>query len=630
MIKRKMQRRDFLALSGLLGAGVMLSACQPQVVEKIVKETVVVEKEKEKIVKETVVVEKQVEKKVEVTKVVEKVVEKVKEVGLKDVPREKTLILMFGGNVGQFPDASLGNVYGGLSHQNGVASMLEPLAYYCAFAAKEILWLAESYQYNPTYTELTIKVRKGAEWSDGVPFTAKDVAFTINMLVKNAPKLRDSAPIKEWVKEAVAADDYTCKITFSKPNPRFFYDYLSFKFDTGDYLVPEHIFKDVEDPSTFTYWDPAKGWPVNTGPYKLTLHSQTQRFFDRRDDWWAAKIGFAKLPEVERIVVLPSPDESRMIQSAIAGIVDCEHLSVAGIKEVVEKNPKVITHSGREKPYGYIDWWPLSMGFNDLEEPFKDPNIRWAVSYALDRKQICEVGYLGAAVPTPIPYPDYAPLRKYRDSIADLLEKYPSNEFSLAKSAERMQGAGWAKGSDGFWAKGGKKFALEVGGFAFMGEFGPILAEQLQKAGFDAKYTQPADLGDRLSQGKIDSFLYGNGGSIADPYLTLNLYHGRYVRPTGESIYPAWRWKNDAYDAIVDEMATVPMGDPRLVDLFHKAMEIFLKELPALPLFQFYHRMPMNTEYWTNWPTDENNYVNEAWWHLTFPVVLMNLKSTKK
>ncbi len=162
-----------------------------------------------------------------------------------------------------------------------------------------------------------------------------------------------------------------------------------------------------------------------------------------------------------------------------------------------------------------------------------------------------------------------------------------------------------------------------------MGEFGPILAEQLQKAGFDAQYTQPADLGDRLAQGKIDAFLYGNGGSIADPYLTMNLYHGRYVKPTGEAIYPAWRWKNDAYDKIVDEMATVPMNDPRLVTLFHQGMEIFLKEIPALPLFQFYHRMPMNTEYWTNWPTDENNYVNEAYWHLTFLIVLMNIKATK-
>ncbi|MBM3190584.1 MAG: twin-arginine translocation signal domain-containing protein, partial [Chloroflexi bacterium] len=320
MTENKLPRRDFLYLAGLTGAGAMLAACQPQVVKEVVKETVVVEKEK--------VVEKVVEKEVE------KEVTRVIEVGARDIPREKTLIYMFGGSAGMWPDAGLGNVYGGLSHQNGVASMLEPLAFYSAFAGEEILWLAEGYAYNDDYTELTIKIRKGAEWSDGVPFTAKDVVFTIDMLIKHAPLLRNSGEIKEWVKENTLVDDYTCRITFHKPNPRFFYDFLSFKFDTGNYIVPEHIFKDIEDVSTFVFYDPDKGWPVYTGPYRLAIHSQTQRFFDRRDDWWAAKIGFAKLPEVERIIVLPSAEESRMIQMAINGSIDGTHLSVAGVKEV--------------------------------------------------------------------------------------------------------------------------------------------------------------------------------------------------------------------------------------------------------------------------------------------------------
>ena len=34
----------------------------------------------------------------------------------------------------------------------------------------------------------------------------------------------------------------------------------------------------------------------------------------------------------------------------------------------------------------------------------------------------------------------------------------------------------------------------------------------------------------------------------------------------------------------------------------------------------------MNTTYWKNWPTAENAYVNGASWHLTYPIVLWNLK----
>ena len=121
--KRKIDRRDFLVLSGLASASAMLAACQPKVVEKVVKETV----EVEKVVKETVEVEK------EVTRVVEeeKVVEKVKEEGIKNVPRERTLVIYFGGSGGTWEDAGICNPYAqAYTHQNGDAAASEGLEYY--------------------------------------------------------------------------------------------------------------------------------------------------------------------------------------------------------------------------------------------------------------------------------------------------------------------------------------------------------------------------------------------------------------------------------------------------------------------------------------------------------------------
>ena len=68
----------------------------------------------------------------------------------------------------------------GSNHQNGPGIFYEPLAYYSAFGDKEYLWLAESYKYSPDFKELTIKTRSGIKWSDGVPFSAEDVAYTLN------------------------------------------------------------------------------------------------------------------------------------------------------------------------------------------------------------------------------------------------------------------------------------------------------------------------------------------------------------------------------------------------------------------------------------------------------------------
>jgi peptide/nickel transport system substrate-binding protein len=55
-------------------------------------------------------------------------------------------------------------------------------------------------------------------------------------------------------------------------------------------------------------------------------------------------------------------------------------------------------------------------------------------------------------------------------------------------------------------------------------------------------------------------------------------------------------------------------------------MEIWLPELPNVQVTEWYHHIPMNTTYWQGWPTEEDPYVNGAFWHLTFPLILNRLK----
>ena len=50
---------------------------------------------------------------------------------------------------------------------------------------------------------------------------------------------------------------------------------------------------------------------------------------------------------------------------------------------------------------------------------------------------------------------------------------------------------------------------------------------------------------------------------------------------------------------------------------------------PELPIVQWLHRIPMNTTYWTGWPTQDGPYVNGAFWHHTFLLILMNLQPAK-
>ena len=362
-----------------------------------------------------------------------------------------------------------------------------------------------------------------------------------------------------WVKEATVVDNLTAKIVFNDPRPRFAFSHLTGKFDTGIYWVPEHVYKDVEDVTSFTFYDPEKGWPLVTGPYNVTDWRPEQQINDRRDDWWAAKIGFAELPAPERILMLPWSSEERAAQLIINNEIDSSlDFRATTIPQIVAQNPAIITHTGTELPMGYIDWWPTSLWFNNSEPPFDDPNVRWAISNSIDRQQILDVALEGSGIPTQLPFPYYPPLMPYIEATAPLLEKYDTSEFNLDKAAERMAAAGYEKDGDGFWVKDGERIPAVIHGFGIFNDIGPVIAEQLRRGGFEAEYTAPADSFTKMSDGTAKILLFGHGGSITDPFDTLDMYTSKNYQPTGEPAAYFSRWQNEEYDAILEQMAAMP------------------------------------------------------------------------
>lgn len=604
-------RRDFLRLSGLASAGVMLAACggdtgagAPAAGDSGAAAPAAGDAAAPAVAE-----------------------------GLADVPRERTLILMFGGQPGQFEDTGLGNPYAtGSTHQIGSAALWEPLYFYSAFGEGEIPWLATGYEYNDDFTELTINIREGVEWSDGTPFTANDVAFTLNMLKDGAPLIPRSTPTAAAVAEAVAVDDLTVHITFNGPRPRYMFNQLMSKFDTGIYIVPQHIYegKSADEIVAFEFFDPEQNWPLCTGPYKIVSWNTTQKFIDRRDDWWAVKTGFAEnLPAIERIIMAPRADDTVMTQRIINNEVDSIlDLRATTIAATVQQNPAIITHTGSELPMGYMDWWPTSMWFNHAEGPYSDKNVRWAVSYAIDRQQLIDVALEGSGLVARLPFPEYPPLMPYYEAAAPLLEQYNTTEYSLDKSAERMQTAGYEKDGDGFWTKDGERIQATFGGWSVFNDIGPIIAEQLRRGGFEANYETPADHATRISDGTSYLWLNGHGGTIRDPFTTMDFYTSKYYAPIGEPTSQNSRYQNPDYDTILEQMATTPSDQPAYMDLFLAALEIWLDDLVDAPIQQWLHRIPMNTTYWSNWPTAENSYVNGAFWHLTFPLMLHRMQPT--
>ena len=552
--------------------------------------------------------------------------------GLADVPRNRTFRLMLGGREGQHIDYELWNPYAiGANHQTGPNIMYEPLAFYSAFADEEIMWLAESYSYNEDSTELTIVTRQGITWSDGQPFSAEDVAFTFNELAKIGPAVRWGFDVQQVVESAEAVDENTVLVKFKIPAPRFF-NLVSYKFDIGVYIVPKHIFEG-QDWSDFKAFDIEKGLPVTTGPFKVVFSSPEQKIYERRDTWWAAEQGLAPMPEMQRIVQLPNSQEQQAAQAMITNEIDMAFtMDPATFPTMFEQNEKIITHSGREAPYGYLDWWPISMYVNTEKAPFDNADFRWAISYFIDREQVVDIGWQGANTVSKLPMPPYPPLMRYFDAAGPLLEQYNTSEFNPEKGAALLEKLGYTKNGEGMWVDAaGAQLKFEIFVPAFLSSMGLVVVQQLKEQGIEIIPVDSPDIFDRFTQGDYQAAFFGHGGSVNDPYFTLRLYQGASKAIPGNHQANQSRWSNPDYDAIVDQMYVTPTDDYETLEkLFVDAMAIWLPNLPDIPLTELYHRIPYNETYWTNWPTDENPYVNGASWHLTFEMVLWNLKAVEQ
>ncbi len=613
---KKITRRQFLQVSALAGASAVLAACGKPTAAPTTAP--VVEKTTEAPKAEPATAVPVAEQK-----------------WPREVTRERTLIYAFGDV--EDAAAGLGNMYSSQNwHQRAGSAMLEFPFYYCALNDKTYPWIAESYEYNADATEMTLYLRKGVKWADGEDLNASDIAFTYSSLKAKAPDLENSSFVAQYVESVEAADDYTVKFKLTEPNPRWHFTGCTGRFDRGIVLVPEHIFKDVEgDWREFTYFDLEKKWPVNSGPYAVTRMESQVKHLDLRYEWWAAEVGLADMPRVERIVQFGWPGEEVGTQMLINSEVDVTlDLRPASIEAIFAQGADhIVTHTGKEKPYGYMDWWPTSLFFNTLEAPYDNPDVRWAFAYAIDHDQVMEVGYGGAGVKTNLPYPGYPGLTKYRDNSTPEVKAMADAIYTrdVAKVEERMKAAGFEKNADGFFAKDGEVFKPEILTVDIYGDIGPVIVEQLRQAGFDATMINPPDAWTIMGDGNAKAFFRGHGGSVKDPWITLDMYTKKNSVPTGTNVVNEshTRWWNEEYETYVNEMArTSPDNYEKMQELFDKAMEIWYTHLPEVPVSEWFHRLAMSTTYWTGWPSGDDPY-NTAPWHYCFVITLTRLNPTK-
>ena len=552
------------------------------------------------------------------------------------VDRTKTLILDMDSGRDLTPDIWNPFLPGRQMSQGYHQAILEPLFILNYETGQITGWTGLSMVPNDAQDVWTLSLRPGVMWSDGVPFTADDVVFTIQMLIAHAPDLVDSANMKEWVRSVDKVDDGTVMFTLNKPNPRFQLDYFSVRIWGSVNIVPKHIW-DGYDPLTFTYYSPVKGWPVGTGAYKLESIGPTEFTYLRDDNWWGAKTGFAHLPEPERLIwTWAGPEETRAALMADGQLDSLMDVTLGTFKAIQARNPNVIAWTPG-LPYAWLDPCARNFEFNTAVAPWDNKDMRWAVNYAIDRNQIVNVAYEGTTLPSKFFFPAYGPLNKLTDAAqaAGLYDKNPILTHDPAKAKQLIEANGYTMGSDGFYQKNGQQLGMTITTSDTATEHQRIIAvevEQLQAVGINAVQKNEAEAvwGDNRDFGRFETRqAWDNCGSVNEPWNSMDSLNQKWVVPIGtRASRNPWRWSNAEYSAIVDQIGVLPLGDPRIQDLFLKAADIYLAELPTIPITQAKKLIPFDTTHWTGWPTQANDYIHATtWWQMT-PVILQNLRST--
>ena len=118
---------------------------------------------------------------------------------LRPVPRNRTYIVASSMDGPVLTNVSNANFYNpSVDLRNGMMYATEPLFWFDFFRSELIPWLAESHAYDDGFTGLTIKVRKGADWSDGHPFTARDVAYHLQHAGRERPWKAQRCAWQRW------------------------------------------------------------------------------------------------------------------------------------------------------------------------------------------------------------------------------------------------------------------------------------------------------------------------------------------------------------------------------------------------------------------------------------------------
>lgn len=470
--------------------------------------------------------------------------------------------------------------------------LYEPLMFQNSLDCEVTPWLATDHRWEGA-TKLTFTIRRGVKWSDGTDFTARDVAFTYNVM-KTYPAM-DKAGV--WTEtygakaESVTAVGNSVVFQFTGDAVSKFGPIIAQK------ILPEKQYGSVGDPTRYIDKD-----PVSIGPFVVGNYNGRRLELVRRPEYWQAdKI------KVEKLVLEGNYDANQAVLKLRSGGLDFYNGELPNPqKSFVDADPE-LNH------FWYAPNGITTLAPNLTKPPFDDVKFREALAYGMNRKNAtlkATYGIMATASQSGLVLPQ-------RENL--LPAQYPAASTEIpydpAKANQLLDAAGYTKGSDGKRRlKDGSPLSIVFSvqaGFIDYEAMADEFVNNFRGLGLDIKANKaPPEAVDQQKKNGNFQLMIGFMGSGCDYVVGMGGSLSTDRIPTKTEVRDnVGRFSDPRVDETVRAL-TGATDEEQIKALVGVLVEVMMTQYPVLPISYAPVRSIYRTERAVGWPDADDPYTN--------------------
>lgn len=409
---------------------------------------------------------------------------------------------------------------------------------------------------------ITYSINPDAVWSDGEPITSADFEYTA-LQIRDGDDIFDKTGY-DRISAIDASDPKTVTVTLASA-------YAGWRTLFSVYgVMPAHLLEGQDRASIM-----ADGYEFSGGPWKIEKWTRgTSVTLVPNENYWGEK------PHLDKVTFLFLPDTTAAFQALKSGQINVLYPSpqLDALTQIDAGLPGITSQVDARTGNLEAIW------LNNAAAPFDSVAVRQALAYSIDRDAIVKrlFGSLGI---------DQA----QQSFNSPIVSPFAADDFSqysldLDKVDELMEGDGWAKDSDGVWAKAGETATFSIKTLAGNKRRDltvQVLQSQLADAGFEMTIDQvtPADLfGTIAPEGDFQAGLWTLVDTFADPTLSSTFSSANIPsEANGFSGINFYRTSIPGLDELLGQVDSEIDPDARAA-ASHEADALIAENVPSLPL----------------------------------------------